>query len=173
MTIKRARLSSEDRRAKYKELLTYYSNYLILYSSTNKRGGMNKNRSHLQNDAPYSNMQARKTVLILGFTLSVASFVMILLGCLLLFVPSIKFSSDTSPSVTLMWMFIAGIIASFTGTVFTVAGANTIRQLASFSMFLSSLSFIVGAAVLVIILFFRTVLPLDAIDKLAACVMPL
>lgn len=127
---------------------------------------MSKKTTAVQNQ-PYSNMPARKGVLIAGFALSVASFATVLMSCLFLFVPSVNFLPQVSPLLLLKWMLIAGIITAFIGTVFAVAGANTIKPLASFSMFLSTMSFIVGAALLVIILLFRSILPLDAIHRLS------
>ena len=115
---------------------------------------------------PYSNMPARLGVLITGSVLSLASAVVVIVACLYLFVPSINITASVSPSVILKWLLIAALIGSFIGTVFTVAGANTSKPLARLSMFLSTTAFIIGAAVLVIILLFRTILPLDAIQRL-------
>ncbi len=116
---------------------------------------------------PYSNMPARRGVLIAGFVLSLAGFALVLTSCLFLFVPSINFVHQVAPTILLKWLLIAGIALAFAGTLFSVAGANTMKSVARLSMFLSTVSFIVGAALLVIVLLFRSVLPLDAIQKLA------
>ena len=113
-------------------------------------------------------MTARRGVLISGFVLSLVSFALVLMSCLFLFVPSVNFIPQASPSVLLKWLLIAGISIGFVSTVLAVAGANTIKPLARLSMFISTISFIVGAAVLLIILLFRTILPLDAIERLSA-----
>ncbi|MCM1306655.1 MAG: hypothetical protein NC037_02180 [Bacteroides sp.] len=129
---------------------------------------MSKRHSTTPPPQPYSNMRARRDVLISGFVFSLAGFVLVLMACLFLFVPKINFFPQASPSVLLKWLLIAGIAICFIGTVLTVAGANTIKPLARFSMFLSTISFVVGAALLLIILLFRTILPLDAIERLSA-----
>ncbi len=116
---------------------------------------------------PYTNMHARKGVLITGFTFSILSFALVLTGCLLLFVPSLNIAANASPSILLKWLLIIGVSAAFIATVFTVSGANTLKPIAHLSMFLSTVSFITGAALLVIILLFRTILPLDALARLA------
>ena len=81
--------------------------------------------------------------------------------------PSINFVHQVAPTILLKWLLIAGIALAFAGTLLSVAGANTMKSVARLSMFLSTVSFIVGAALLVIVLLFRSVLPLDAIQKLA------
>lgn len=129
---------------------------------------MSKKHSQTTESQPYSNMRARRDVLISGFILALVSFALVLTSCLFLFVPSINFIPKASPSVLLKWMLVAGISVAFVGTVLTVAGANTKKSLARFSMFVSTISFIVGAALLMIILLFRTILPLDAIERLSA-----
>ncbi|MDE6302632.1 MAG: hypothetical protein K2M36_03480, partial [Clostridia bacterium] len=112
-----------------------------------------------QNEQPYTNMAARRSVLLAGFVISIAGFILVLLGFLFLFAPSVNITSDSSPSVVLAWLLACGIAAAFIGTVLTVAGANTNKGIARLSMFLSTISFIAGAALLAIILLFRTVLP--------------
>ena len=129
---------------------------------------MSKKHSQTTEPQPYSNMRARRDVLISGFILSLVSFALVLTSCLFLFVPSINFIPQASPSVLLKWLLIAGISVGFVSTVLAVAGANTIKALARLSMFISTISFIVGAAILMIILLFRTILPLDAIERLSA-----
>lgn len=119
-------------------------------------------------EQPYSNMPARKGVLIAGFVLSLISFVIVLISYLFLFVPSINIMPQVSPSVLLKWLLVAGIALGFIGTVFDVAGANTIKPMARLSMFFSTMAFIFGAALLVIVLLFRTVLPIDAIERLSS-----
>ena len=129
------------------------------------------NKQQKRVNQPYSNMPARLGVLIEGFVLSLASAVLVLVACLYLFVPSVNVSSQMSPSLLLTWLLVVGIALGFVGTVFTVAGANTAKALARFSMLFSTLAFIIGAALLVIILLFRTVLPLDAIDRLGSFIL--
>lgn len=125
--------------------------------------------SRIQGTQPYSNMPARRGVLVTGFILSVASLILVVMSFLLLFMPEINLI-HSSPSVMLKWMLIVGISVAFIGTVFTVAGANTIKIMARFSMLFSTLSFIAGAALLVIVLLFRTILPIDAIERLG-CIL--
>ena len=119
-----------------------------------------------QGEQPYKNMAARRSVLYAGFIVSIAGFILVLLSFLFLFAPSINISGASSPSVVLAWLLASGIDAAFIGTILTVAGANTQKGIARLSMFLSTISFIAGAALLVIILLFRTVLPLDALSRL-------
>lgn len=120
---------------------------------------------------PYKNMRARKSVLISGFVLSFVSLVLVLMGCLFLFVPSVNFPKGSSPSIILVGLLSAGIAIGFISTVLAVAGANTAKGIARLSMFISSMMFIIGAALLVIILLFRTILPIDAIQRLTASLM--
>jgi len=120
--------------------------------------------------APYSNMAARKVVLFIGLALSVAALLAVIFGALVMFVPSISIPK-IPPTVLYMWLFSAGVIAAFLGAVFTVAGANTSKPIARLSMFFEIMAFIAGAALLVIVWFFKTLIPFEAIDRVANCFM--
>lgn len=111
-------------------------------------------------------MGARRIVLLLGALITLLGFVAVLLGALVLFVPGFDVIKGTKPITQVTYLLIAGIAACFVGVVFCVAGANTMKALARLSFFLGSVAFIVGAAILIIALFFQTILPLGAIDRL-------
>ena len=116
---------------------------------------------------PYSNMFARRIVLLVGLGITVLGFLAVLLGALVLFVPDLDVIKGYKPITQIIYLLSAGLVACFVGVVLAVAGANTMKALARLAFFLGSVSFIVGAAILVICLFFKTVLPLPALERLA------
>ena len=96
---------------------------------------------------PYSDMKARKIVLILGFALTIASFVAALCSSLLLFVPGngAGFSAISA-------LYVIAMSCAFVGIVFAVAGANTNKVIARLSFFFGTVSFICSAGFLVVLL---------------------
>ena len=127
---------------------------------------MNKKSSE-QNEQPYSNMFARRIVLLVGLVITILGFIAVLLGALVLFLPNLDIIKGVRPILQITYLMAAGISACFVGVVFAVAGANTMKALARLAFFLGTVGFIVGAALLVISLFFQTILPLPAIERLA------
>ncbi|MBR4800982.1 MAG: hypothetical protein IK048_04880 [Clostridia bacterium] len=127
---------------------------------------MSKKKAQAQ-EQPYTNMGARKIVLLLGVVITLIGFIGVLLGVLVLFVPGMNVLKDMRPIVQLIYLMAAGLSACFVGIVLTVAGANTMKGLARLTFFLGTVAFIVGAALLVISLFFNTLLPLEAMQRLA------
>ena len=110
-------------------------------------------------------MFARRIILLVG-VVTVIGFITVLLGALVLFVPGVDVIKGTKPIVQITYLMIVGLVACFVGVVFTVAGANTMKALARLAFFLGTVAFIVGAALLVISLFFQTILPIPAMDRL-------
>lgn len=119
---------------------------------------------------PYKNMRARKTVLILGFAVTLIAAILVIVGYLMLFVPEVNAIKTMPPTKLNTIILSIGVALSFIGTVFSVAGANTKKSLARFTFFLSVNAFILCSALLIVITLFRTILPLDAIRRLAGCV---
>ena len=111
-------------------------------------------------------MFARRIILLFGVVVTVIGFIAVLLGALVLFVPGVDVIKGTKPIVQITYLMIVGLVACFVGVVFTVAGANTMKALARLAFFLGTVAFIVGAALLVISLFFQTILPIPAMDRL-------
>lgn len=114
---------------------------------------------------PYKNMSARRTVLFAGFGLALAGLVLLVLSCLFLFVKGFTIKSG-NPSTVIIVLYAATVAVSFIATVLVVAGANTSKGVARLGMFISSMTFIIGTAMLLIVLLFKTVLPLEALGKL-------
>ena len=111
-------------------------------------------------------MFARRIILLVGVGITVIGFIAVLLGALVLFVPGVDVIKGTKPITQITYLMIVGLVACFVGVVFTVAGANTMKALARLAFFLGTVAFIVGAALLVISLFFQTILPIPAMDRL-------
>ncbi len=111
-------------------------------------------------------MPARRAVLWMGFALSIVGLVVVALGALFLFVPKMRFIDGIQPALLLEIIFALGTGLCFIAVIFAVAGANTNKGIARLSFFFGTLAFIVGAAMLVVILFFRTILPLDAFERM-------
>ena len=109
---------------------------------------------------PYSNMAARKTVLVLGFVMTCAGFVAALYATLVFFFPTLNFLNGVLAVDLMKWLYIASLSLSFVGIVFSVSGANTMKGLARLSFFFGTLSFIISAALLVVILLFTTFIPM-------------
>lgn len=116
---------------------------------------------------PYKNMPARKGVLICGLVFTLISFILMLVAVLFLFVPDVKMGGNVSPSLMLSVILGVCVALGFAGTVFAVAGANVKKSMARWSMFFGIIAFILGAGMLTVVMLLRTVLPLDAIRRLA------
>lgn len=112
-------------------------------------------------------MFARRIVLLVGLGIVIVGFIAVMLGALVLFVPGVDVIKNTKPFMQVIYLLAVGLAACFAGIVLAVSGANTMVGLARLSFFLGSVAFIVGAALLIIVLFFKTVLPIPALDRLA------
>lgn len=117
---------------------------------------------------PYSNMKARRIVLLVGFFIALAGFICALAASIVFFLPELNFVSSMIPVKLVEILYIASLALSFVGCVLCVAGANTLKGLARLGFFLSVISFIVSAGFLVVILFFDTLIPFGALGRLHA-----
>lgn len=128
---------------------------------------------------PYSNMGARKFVLMVGLALSVAAVALVALGAVnLLLIPNM-FKSDKPLDIILL-LLAAGAVVAFVALIFGVAGANASKPLARLSFFFSINAFIIGVGMLIVVLFiFKGVIPLPGLEGFlggrndAALFMPL
>ncbi len=114
---------------------------------------------------PYSNMPARIGVLIAGFTLTLIGFVAVGIGALFLFC-GIKVGAN--PTVTDAAFFLVGTVLSFVGLIFTIAGANARKSMARLSFLFGLLAFLIGLGFAIVLLFFNTILPIEAFYRLGA-----
>ena len=115
---------------------------------------------------PYKNMKSRYIALAIGLALSIVSFVAVVIGALMVFVPGFNLSGVDSPMNLLVILLSASIGCAFFGAILAVAGANTKKGIAQLAFFFCVLAFIAGAAMLTVTLFFKTLLPLDALNRL-------
>ncbi len=116
---------------------------------------------------PYSNMGARKVVLFIGFAMSIIGFLVVLVGALFFFLPQLNVVEGVSPAKLLTAIFGLGVAVCFVSTVFSVAGANCKKIVARFSFLFDILAFVIGAALLIIVLFLRTLIPIPALEAIA------
>lgn len=117
---------------------------------------------------PYSNMTARRIVLLVGFFITLAGFLCALFASLILFFPDMNAIDSILPVELIKTLYILSLALDFVGCVLCVAGANTSKGLARLSFFLAVVSFIISAGFLVVILFFDTIIPFGALSKLKA-----
>lgn len=115
---------------------------------------------------PYSNMAARKIVLIIGFVMTAVGFLATIYASLIFFLPVLNFTKNILAADLMKGLFITSMSLSFVGLVLSVAGANTMKGLARLSFFFGTMSFIVSAAFLVVVLFFKTFIPFGALAEL-------
>lgn len=115
---------------------------------------------------PYSNMNARKIVLFVGFFIALAGFICALFATLILFFPDLNAISSILPVQLIKILYIMSLALDFVGCVLCVAGANTAKGLAHLSFFLAVISFIISAGFLVVILFFDNLIPFGALGRL-------
>lgn len=108
---------------------------------------------------PYSDMAARKIVLILGFLMTLLGFLAMVYSSLVFFFPAANFIKSILAADLTKGLYIASLALSFVGVVFSVAGANTKKGLARLSFFFGTFGFILSAAFLVVVLFFGTLMP--------------
>ena len=118
----------------------------------------------VEQEAPYSNMAARRIVLLIGLSLTAVGFVFVLFGALNLFAFPNMFGAP-NPHDVMIAMFATGLAADFVGIVFAVAGGNTAKPLARLAFFLGLLSFIVGAGMLTVA-FILKLIPTPAFERL-------
>lgn len=118
---------------------------------------------------PYFNMPARKGVLIAGTVVVFLSFIVVLYASLCLFVPAVNFFKQVSPLYLLIGLLSGGVALAFVGTVFVIAGANVKKSLARLSMFFGVNVFLIGLGILIVVLLLRTLIPLEALRRLAEC----
>ncbi len=108
---------------------------------------------------PYSDMAARKIVLILGFVMTLLGFLIMIYASLVFFFPAANFVKSVLGGDLVRGLYIASLALSFVGVVFSVAGANTKTGLARLSFFFGTFGFIFSAAFLLVVLFFGTLMP--------------
>ena len=108
---------------------------------------------------PYSDMAARKIVLIWGFVMTLLGFLIMIYASLVFFFPAANFVKSVLGGDLVRGLYIASLALSFVGVVFSVAGANTMKGLARLSFFFGTFGFIFSAAFLVVVLFFGTLMP--------------
>ena len=116
---------------------------------------------------PYRDMHARKAILTTGFVIVLVSLILVIYGALCLFVPDANFFKKLYSLNVIIGLLSSGIATAFIGTVFTVAGANTKKSLARLSMFFGVNAFLIGAGILITVLFFSAIVPLPALRRLA------
>ncbi len=113
-------------------------------------------------------MAARKTVLILGFVMTLVGLLAAAYATAVFFFPSLNFVKNVLAVNVIKGFYIASLLFSFLGTVLSVAGANTMKGMARLSFFFGTVSFILSAAFLVVVLFFDTFVPFGALGLLNA-----
>ena len=116
-------------------------------------------QSQTAQSQPYSDMAARKIVLILGFVMTLLGFLAMVYASLVFFFPAANFVKSVLAGDLVRGLYIASLALSFVGVVFSVAGANTMKGLARLSFFFGTFGFILSAAFLVVVLFFGTLMP--------------
>lgn len=97
-------------------------------------------------------MKARRVVLVLGFVMTLASFVVALYASLSLFFPAIAVPTDVLPFKAISTLYVVSMSLAFIGIVFAVAGANTQKAIARLSFFFGTIAFIGSAGFLVVLL---------------------
>lgn len=120
---------------------------------------------NVQNAQPYSNMKARRVVLILGFVMTLIGFIAALYASLALFFPSLCVPKDVLPFKSLSTLYVVSMSLSFLGIVFAVAGANTQKAIARLSFFFGAVAFI-GSAGFLVVLLLVNFFPFQAIGNL-------
>lgn len=118
----------------------------------------------------YKDMKGRKICLIIGFILCLDAFCLVLAAMLMAFIPNLSVNPAGITQFELgIRLYGIGAGAAFLGLIMAVAGANTKKSLARFGFFFGILAFIVGFVMLIICLFFKTILPIRALQEASAC----
>lgn len=115
---------------------------------------------------PYSDMTARKIVLIIGFVVTTVGMLAMVYSTLVFFFPVFNFAGSVLAVDLIKGLYIASLALSFIGIILSVAGANTMKGLARLSFFFGTFTFIISAAFLVVVLFFNTFIPFGALGRL-------
>ena len=122
-------------------------------------------KEQAQNTQPYSNMKARRVVLVLGFVMTIISFVVAIYASLALFFPALCVPKDVLPFKSITTLYVVSMSCSFLGIVFAVAGANTQKAIARLSFFFGTVAFI-GSAGFLVVLLLVNFFPFQAIGNL-------
>lgn len=96
-------------------------------------------------------MKARHVVLIIGLVLTLISFLCAVYASLALLVPAVNIPG-VLPYTVICTFYILAMCISFVGIVFAVAGANTKKPIARLSFFFGTVSFIISAGFMVVLL---------------------
>lgn len=116
---------------------------------------------------PYSNMEARKAVLMIGLVMSIIALGLVVVGALNLFAMPNMFKTD-KPLDVMIYLLAAGVGVAFVALVFGVAGANTSKPIARLSFFFSINSFIFGTGILIVVLLvFKGLIPLPGLEAVS------
>ena len=124
-----------------------------------------KKKQTVQEQKPvYSNMGARRAVLMTGFGLSIAAVILVALGALNMFVMPNMFKTAHPINAVLLVLAIGAALA-FVGLVFGVAGANTNKPIARLSFFFSINAFIIAVGMLIVLLLlFKLLIPIPGLE---------
>lgn len=116
---------------------------------------------------PIKQSGGRKACLVTGFVFTCAGFALVLAALLILFIPSFAFQSGAvTPFELNTCLYGIGAGLGFVGVILVLAGNDASKILTRLSFFFGVCAFIAGFAMLIICLFFKTILPIDAINNL-------
>lgn len=106
---------------------------------------MGRRNKEISEQPPYSDMKARSIVLFVGFGLTAAAFIFAALCVFMLFFNMEGMVPDGQTTASLTKIFsIVALVASFSGVILSVAGANTHTGFAKLSFFFAIVGFFAG-----------------------------
>lgn len=101
-----------------------------------------------------------------GLVLSLLAFVITAYGTATFFLPKLDMLTNVGVYDFVRICYVIGLAISFVGVILSVIGANGNVTMAKASFFFGTMTFILSAAFLVVVVLFHVFVPLDAMGQL-------
>lgn len=113
-----------------------------------------------------TNTKGKRATLTVGLVLSLLAFVITAYGTTTFFLPKLDMLTNVGVYDFVRVCYVIGLAVSFVGVILSVIGANGNVAMAKASFFFGTMTFILSAAFLVVVVLFHVFVPLDAMGQL-------
>lgn len=113
-----------------------------------------------------TNTKGKRATLAVGLVLSLLAFVITAYGTATFFLPKLDMLTNVGVYDFVRICYVIGLAVSFVGVILSVIGANGNVTMAKASFFFGTMTFILSAAFLVVVVLFHVFVPLDAMGQL-------
>lgn len=124
---------------------------------------MSKNAANMQQ---ISNVKGKRATLTVGLVFCLLAFAILAYGTATFFLSKLNFLDGVNNYDFVKVCYLASLAVSFVGVILSVAGANGNVPMAKAAFFFGTLTFILSAALLVVVVLLHILIPLDAMGQL-------